>query len=154
MDDDRVSRLKNPEECAAFERNAVRLNEPELASSARRRAVELRALQHGAKTQAERECLEAVYAYEEVLSAKNGRTTRATRTWQMIDRRGIIGAVERAVNRPEETVGYTALKEKGLEQYAFEAVIIRHPSLFSADAIRRSEERVASWSAKSSNPRA
>jgi hypothetical protein len=36
----------------------------------------------------------------------------------MINRHGNIGAVERAVNRPTETQGYTALVEMGLEDYA------------------------------------
>lgn len=31
--------------------------------------------------QAERECLEAIHAYAEVLTAKKGRKTRASRTW-------------------------------------------------------------------------
>jgi hypothetical protein len=107
--------------------------------------VELRALAHGAKSQTERECLEAIYAYEEVLTAKNGRRTRASRTWQMIERHGILGAVERAVNREAETAGYTALLEMGLQDYAFEAVVVRHPELFTPETVQRSQSRVDEW---------
>ena len=60
----------------------------------------------------------------------------------MIERHGILEAVERAVNRKEETVGYTSLVKMGLEDYAFEAVILRHPSFFSASAVQRSQERI------------
>ena len=63
-------------------------------------------------------------------------------TWQMIDRHGIIPAVERAVNRPYETAGYTALSEMGLEAYAFEAVIVRYPGLFSDEAVQHSIDRI------------
>lgn len=42
---------------------------------ARRKAVELRAAKHNAKSDAEKEALQAVYAYEEVLSKKHGRRT-------------------------------------------------------------------------------
>ncbi len=108
-------------------------------------AIELRAAAYGASTEAERECLEAVYAYEEVLTSKNGRKTRASRTWQMIKRHGILGAVERAVNRKEETVGYTVLLEIGLQDYAFEAVVLRYPELFSIETIQRSSARIAGW---------
>ena len=59
----------------------------------------------------------------------------------MIDRHGIIGAVERAVNRSAETAGYRALIEMGLEDYAFEAVILRHPDVFSTKAVEHSRMR-------------
>lgn len=63
----------------------------------------------------------------------------------MIKRRGIIEAMERAVNRSAETQGYTALVEMGLEEFAFEAVILRYPELFSKEAVAKSEERLNSW---------
>jgi len=140
--DELIAKLKTPEECIVFEKNVTERGRPDLALAARKRAVELRALQHGAATDVERECLEAVFAYEQVLSAKNGKKTRASRTWPMIERYGIIEAVERAVNRKDETMGYTALLEMGLESYAFEAVILRHPNSFSPSVVQRSQERV------------
>ena len=71
--DDRVSRLKTPKECENFARNALRLGGQDLATQAKQQAVKLRAAQYGATTDAERECLEAVYAYEEVLTTRNGK---------------------------------------------------------------------------------
>lgn len=142
--DERVMKLRTPEECEIFARNAAARNRQDLAREARVRAIQLRAEQYGATSQAEREALEAVYAYEEFLSAKNGRRTRANRTWQMIARHGILGAVERAVDRRQETQGYLALTEMGLQEFAFEAVILRHPALFSQAAIEKSKERVSS----------
>ena len=140
---DIISKLKSPEECAILEKNALDRGNTDLAVQARKRGIEMRAQTHGATTDAERECLAAVYAYERVLSAQRHRTTRASRTWQMIKRHGIIGAAERAVNRPTETSGYRALVEMGLEEYAFEAVILRHPQIFSAEAVERSRQRLS-----------
>ena len=142
--DERVSRLTTPQECEQFAIN-VGKRLPDLAQAARRRAVELRAELHGAANDAEREALQAVYAYERVLSQKRGRNVRAARTWQMIERHGIIGAVERAVNRPDVTSGYTALVEMGMPDFAFEAVVCRHSSLFSAEALARSQARLSEW---------
>jgi hypothetical protein len=143
--DERVARLETPEECEQFEINvADRL--PDLALAARRRAVELRAALYGAASDAEREALQAVYAYERVLSQRHGKTVRASRTWQIIKRHGIIKAVERAVDRPDETAGYTSLIEMGMPDFAFEAVVCRHPTVFSAEALKRSQERMAEWS--------
>lgn len=134
--------LKTFDECEEFAR-MMQQRDPELAIQARRRAVELRAAGHGARDVVEKELLQAVYAYEEALSVKRGRRTRASRTWQMIERHGIVRAAERAVNRTKETSGYTALAEIGLRDFAFEAVVLRHPDSFSADAVARSRERLA-----------
>lgn len=138
---DIIDVLTSPEECDRLIEN-VRNRNPELAMRARKKAVELRAAAHGGKTDAEREAIQAVYAYEEVLTKKRGKRTRASRTWQMIKRHGVILAVERAVNRPEETMGYKTLVEMGMQDYAFEAVILRHPHLFSEETVRKAESRV------------
>jgi hypothetical protein len=60
--DDRIGRLKSPEGAEQFAINVETMGHHELAVAARRRAVELRAEAHGAKSAVERECLEAVYA--------------------------------------------------------------------------------------------
>jgi len=142
--DNRISRLTTPEECEQLALN-VEARLPELAIEARRRALELRAAAHGAASDAEREALAAVYAYEKVLSVKGGKNVRASRTWQMIKRHGIIKAVERAVNRPNETAGYKALVDMGMQDFAFEAVVCRHPTVFSPEALKRSRDRLKEW---------
>ena len=147
--DDRIRRLDTVRKCENFARNAAERGRPDLAKEARQRAVELRAEEHGAESVAEKEALQAVYAYEDLLTSKNGRTTRASRTWQMINRHGIIEAVERAVKRDAVTQGYTTLVEMGLEEHAFEAVILRHPEMFSQEAVDISRKRLAEWSGES-----
>jgi hypothetical protein len=143
--DERVKKLRTADECANFGKNAAARSRPDLAREAQLRSIQLRAEQHGLVSEAEREALQAIYAYEEVLFKKNGRRTRATRTWQMIDRHGIIGAIERAVDRDQETAGYQALVKMGLQELAFEAVILRHPSLFSEGALEKSKKRLQTW---------
>ena len=142
--DERVARLRTPEECEQFAIN-VENRLPELAQAARRRAVELRAALYGATSAAEEEAIQAVYAYERALLKIHGKAVRAAYTWRMIERRGIITAVERAVNRKEVTAGYKALVEMGMQDFAFEAVVCRHPTVFSAEALKRSQERLREW---------
>ena len=144
--DDRIKRLDTPKKCEIFARNAINHGRPDLALEANQRAVELRAEEHNAESTAEIEALQAVYAYEELLYKKNGKRHRANRTWQMINRHGIIEAVERAVRRPIVTQGYTMLAEMGLQEHAFEAVILRHPEVFSEEAKKVSRERLNDWS--------
>jgi hypothetical protein len=141
--DPRVTKLRTPQDCETFAKNARDRGFPQLAEEARQRAVQLRAESHGAETAVERECLEAVYAYEEVLSANKGKRQRAGRTWPMIREHGILPAVERIVLKRAESVGYTALAEMGLKEFAFEAVILRHPESFSPEALARSRERLS-----------
>ena len=144
--DKRIKRLDTPKKCEIFARNAINHDRPDLALEANQRAIELRAEEHGAETTAEIEALQAVYAYEELIYKKNGKRHRASRTWQMIKRHGIIEAVERAVKRDSVTQGYTMLVEMGLEQHAFEAVILRHPEIFSDEAILIAGQRLKDWS--------
>lgn len=101
-----------------------------------------RAAKHAPTSEAERQCYEAVYAYEEALSKINGKTTRASRTWPMIEKKGVIAAVEGIVTRAEETKAYRVLVEMDLEDMTFEAVILRHKGAFSAEAIAASERRL------------
>jgi hypothetical protein len=140
--EDPIPKLKTPDECAIFAKNATDRGRLDMAVRAKKRAIELRAASYGAKTDVERECVEAVYAYEETLTIKNGRRQSASRTWPMLKKYGIIGAVEKVVSRKDAAQGYTALVELGLEEYAFEAVILRHPSAFSPEAVKRSKERM------------
>jgi hypothetical protein len=139
---DPVGHLDTPAACEQFALNVEARGKPALAVAARRRAVELRAASHGAISGAEREALQAVYAYERTLLAKHGKATRASRTWQMIKQRGILPAVEHIVTRNEESLGYAALEQMGMRDMAFEAVVLRHPHEFSSEAVRKSRERL------------
>jgi len=132
-----IQLLETPYECDQI---AVLFEDP--TNQARRRAVELRALSHGTKRKVETELLKVIYAYEEVLTEKNKRRTKANRTWQMVKRYGIIEAAERAVNRPSDPIGYKTLVEKGLEDLTFETIITRFPEYFRRDAIDTAKRRL------------
>lgn len=149
--DERVKNLTTPEQCEIFAKNAIERNRADLADQAGKHAVQLRAKAYGAESQAELEALEAVCAYEETLPKKNGKRTRASRIWQMVKRHGIIEAVERGVNRDADAEAYTALVEMGFAEFAFEAVILRHPDVFSEAAVKQSEERLKEWSVHQAN---
>jgi hypothetical protein len=146
--EEKIAHLPNVESCEKFAKNAEEHGRSDLAKLAHRRAVQLGANSHTAETDAERECLGAVYAYERTLKAKHGKAVRASYTWRMIKRVGIIPAVERAVNKPHDAAGYSALAEMGLEGVSFEAVVLRHPELFSDEAVQRSKERLEQWKNK------
>ena len=118
-------------------------NHPELALLARRKAIDLQASTHETGSPVEAEGFAAVYAYEALLTRRNGKKTRATATWQAIRRYGIIEAVQRAVSRPPDEPGTVTLRDLGLEDLAFEALVMRHEASFSAAAIEASKARLA-----------
>jgi len=143
--DPRVAKLKSVEECENFAKNASERGHPELAVQARERAIQLLAQSHGAKLSVERECLEAIYALEDV------RGRRASRTWQAVKRHGIIETVERVVSRPQVSEGFKMLDEAGLKDYAFENVVLRHLKSFSAGAVEISRQRLGNSTYKNAS---
>jgi len=125
-----VLRINEPDLCYVFARNATRRGHPELALQAYRRAVDLRTQQHTEASDAELSALRAIYAYEEALSFNKGKRTRATGTWQLVSRHGVLPALyKRLQSRDHEDV-LPILKELGMEDYSFNAVYEAHPEAF------------------------
>ena len=89
--------------------------------------------------------VQAVFAYEWTLFKKHGKRQRASRTWQTIEEHGIVEAVERVVKRTKESAGYRSLLAEGMQDMAFEAVVLRHPELFSEEATAMSRSRLEEW---------
>jgi len=139
--EERLNLLKTYQECEEFAR-LVHKSEPGIAAAARKKAIGLRASTHGATNAVELELFQAVCAYEEAASAKSGRRSPAVRTWRMIKQHGIIPAAELVVNAAKETPGNATLVEFGLSEFAFEAVILRHPESFSPETVLRSRDRL------------
>ena len=129
-----VSRIKDPELCYVFARNARRNGHPELALQAHRRAVDLRAEQHRVDTEAEAAALRAIYAYEEALSYSRGKRTRATGTWQLVNRHGLLPALRKRLQSRNGEDVQQVLVELGMEDYSFSAVHEAYPEAFEARA--------------------
>jgi hypothetical protein len=142
--DYRVERLRTPAECEGFIKNAIAGKRPDLAHQAQRRAVDLHAATHQASSPVEAEAFAALYAYEAALTRKNGKKTRAIKTWQVVRSHGIIEAIQRAVSGPSGAGALVLqLRALGLEDLAFEALVVRHPEAFSEAAVQISKARLA-----------
>ena len=129
-----VERIKEPELCYVFAKNATRRGHPELATQAYRRAVDLRAEKHETDSEAEFAAVRAIYAYEEALSYKKGKRTRATGTWQMVNRHGLLPAVHKRIESRSGEDVKPVLKELGMEDYSFEEVAKAYPEDFQQAA--------------------
>lgn len=134
-----VGHLKTPEDCEQVALN-VEAKQPAFAIAARRKAIEIKASTHKATTEAEEHSLQAVYAHERVMTLERGRKTRATREWTMITKHGFVVAMESIVKNPTANAGYQALVKMGMQDMLFEAVVLRHPDVFSVEAVAQSKQ--------------
>jgi hypothetical protein len=131
---DLVKRINDPKLCYVFAQNAISRGHPELATQAYRRAVDLRAEQHATDSEAEHAAVRAIYAYEEALSFRKGKRTRATGTWQTVNRKGIFSALTQRIQSTATTNVESVLKELGMEDYSFAATAKAYPDTFLAEA--------------------
>lgn len=146
-----IANLKTIEECEALTKNinngSTKLDKDTLLVAIKKQKIKIKTNAYiSANTTAinevEIQCVDAVHAYEEVLSYKSGKNTKANRTWPMFRDKGIIPAVESIVINRGDAIGYELLVAMGLANISFEAVVSRNPSIFSAEAVRIAEERL------------
>lgn len=62
----------------------------------------------------------------------------------MVTKLGIIVAMESIVKKPTESAGYAALVKMGMQDMSFEAVVLRHPDVFSVEAVAQSKQSLDS----------
>ena len=117
-----VLRIKKPELCYVFAENATKRGHDNLALEAYRRAVDLRADEHDEVSEDEKLALKAFYAYEEALSYGQRKRKRATGTWQMVAKQGILPTLEKRVASKSADEAADALKTLKMEDYSFKSV--------------------------------
>jgi hypothetical protein len=122
-----VARIKSHELCYVFARNAVKQGHEDLAVQAYRRAVDLRAAGHEGVSEAEVMALKAFYAYEEALSYGQRKRKRATGTWQMVNREGILPTLQKRLQSKSADEALPILKQLQMEDYSFSAVARAYP---------------------------
>jgi len=95
----------------------------------------------------EREFYSTLTAYEELLSEKNGRATRASRTRQKLQRRGVIQCLEDWAVANTPTDGFKLLIDAGLVELTGEHLVLKYPEHFSGEALEQARHRLeqAGW---------
>jgi len=66
----------------------------------------------------------------------------AVRTWQMIERLGKIKALSKLVVSPDLQRGFKVLRDKGLLNLTFEAVIIKYRNKFEPSIVEAAQWRL------------
>ena len=82
--------------------------------------------------------------YESYLTDKNGKITRATRTWDTIRKYGVKAGITNLVTRKTDAIGFTGLVEYGGVDSTFESLVRKFQNDFSPEAIEASVKRIES----------
>ena len=66
----------------------------------------------------------------------------ATRTWPMIERYGEIEALSRLMVSADLQQGFKALRDRGLLDKTFEALVVRFQNLFKPEVVKAAQWRL------------
>jgi hypothetical protein len=133
-------KLNDPERVRKLMENAERLGELDLAKRSRIRLFELAGA--GFSEPLERKFWETIAAYEELLTRKNGRKTKAARTRLMVTKKGFKAALIDWTLSPAATEGFEQLVADGLGQYAGEHIVVEFADQFDANVVAAATARL------------
>jgi hypothetical protein len=92
-----------------------------------------------------RDFAQTLAAYEELLTDKNGRTTRASRTRQKLARKGVEQSLEDWALAVKPTEGFALLMDNNLEHLTGEHLVIKYSDRFSAEAVKQARARIEGY---------
>lgn len=90
-----------------------------------------------------RDFYETLAAYEYLLSQKNGRATRASRTRLKLKSKGVTQCLEDWVTSKTPTEGYELLMANGLAEMTGESLVLKYPEQFPEAAVAAAKARMA-----------
>ena len=63
----------------------------------------------------------------------------------MVRRHGIVETIQRSVNADPDLGRYTTLKAIGMQDLAFESIVVNHRNEFAASTVEKASARLAEW---------
>lgn len=138
-----VSVLKTQEECRIVMGRAKEKGDDAFYAKVFRRSCEIAGAEHDDPDDPLiREFWETLAAYEQHLTEKNGRTTRATRTRQKITNKGVYRSLVEWTLGKIETNGFTLFVDKGLPEYTGEYLVVKYGDRFPSDVVDLARRRL------------
>ena len=136
------SKLKTQAEALQFMKNARRLGRQDLHDTDFRRYCELGGVEHSEKLLSD--VWKAISAFEIIMTERNGKTTRASRTRQKLQKDGAKKLVADLAMRAEPSDGFSTLVENGMADLTFEYIAIRNADEFDDAVVAAAKKRLAS----------
>ena len=140
MDPAKIERLVDREALRNLMDNAKRLERDDVYWLAFKQLCSLEGITYDDPL--ERGFYDMLNAYEQLLTEKNGRTTKATRTRQKLKNKGVQQClVDWALGPP--TDGFKLLVEKGLPELTAEYLVVKYAKRFPEAVVKAARERLA-----------
>ena len=140
-----VIKLKTVEECRTVIRRAIQRNLLDVRTAVFKRICELQgAANDDPADPMVRDFHETLAAYEQLLSEKNGKLTRASRTRLKIANKGIHQSLLDWTKGKEQTNGFKLLVYVGMLEYTGEYLVLRYASRFPEDVVASARDRLVS----------
>lgn len=134
--------LDDPKLVRALLDNAQRKGRQDIVLQCQVRLAKLEGSRYS--TPLEREFWTAVSVSEELATERNGKTTRLGRTRQKAARVGIHKCLEDWAFHKGTTQGFEILVDGGHPELTGEAIVVRHATDFSAEAVEAARQRLMS----------
>jgi hypothetical protein len=136
-----VSRISTKSEARNLMHNAERLGRHDVYWQAFKRLCEL----EGASCDdpLHKGFYRVLAAYEELLTKKHGRTTKAARTRQKLASKGVERCLEDWALSSQATEGFTLLIEAGLPELTGEYLVIKYTERFPEHVVAAAKRRLA-----------
>lgn len=138
-----VDKLKTPEECRTVLERAKTKGLDDVYRAVFRRYCRL--AQVGSDDPSDpivREFAKVLAAYEQILTEKNKRTTRASRTRQKIERKGVAASLIDWTHAAKETPGFNALVSAGLSELIGEYLVTKFAERFAPETVSLARARL------------
>ena len=141
MDTEKIERLTDAKALGNLMKNARARGREDIRDAAFRRLVSLEGMDLDGSL--ERDFYEVLNAYEELLTEKNERTTKASRTRQKLANKGVRQClVDWAVGPATE--GFELLADRGLYELTAEYLVLKHANEFPEAAVENARQRLSS----------
>ena len=138
-----VTRINDAKSLRTLMSNARRLGRKDVYWKAFGRLCALEGISHSDPLH--REFAQTLAAYEELLTQKNARTTRASRTRQKIANKGVVQSLEDWALATKPTEGFALLMDNGLEELTGEHLVVKYADCFSTEAVEAAQARLAGY---------
>ncbi len=139
MDASKIAQMTDGQALRNLMANARRLDREDIYWLAFRRLCSLEGM--SIDDPLERDFYDVLNAYEELLTEKNGRTTKATRTRQKLKNKGVAQClIDWALGPP--TDGFRLLTERGLSELTAEYLVVKYESRFPPEVVESAKRRL------------
>lgn len=136
-----ISGYTDPADLRTLMTNAKRLGRDDIWREAFRRLCSLEGADQ--TDPLHRDFYQTLAAYEQLLTQKNGRATRASRTRLKLKSKGVVQCLEDWALSKTPTEGYELLMANGLAEMTGEQLVLNYPEQFSEGAIAAAKARLA-----------